>query len=69
MPLSTNSDAFRSPKKSVCKFDDFDCPQLYIGPKNQNDCGRNALDSELAQSHTQETSLGGEKREREGDVK
>ena len=28
MPISTNSDAFRSPKKSVCKFDDFDCPQL-----------------------------------------
>ena len=30
MPLSTNSDAFRSPKNSVCKFDDFDCPQLYL---------------------------------------
>ena len=29
MPLSSNSDAFRSPKKSVSKFDDFDCPQLY----------------------------------------
>ena len=29
MPLSTNSDAFWSPKKSVCKFDDFDCPELY----------------------------------------
>ena len=28
MPLSTNSDAFRSSKKSVSKFDDFDCPQL-----------------------------------------
>ena len=30
MPLYTNSDAFQSPKKSVCKFDDFDCPQLYL---------------------------------------
>ena len=29
MPLCTNSDAFQSPKKSVCKFDNFDCPQLY----------------------------------------
>ena len=29
MPLSTDFNAFRSPKKSVCKFDDFDCPQLY----------------------------------------
>ena len=29
MPLSTNFDAFQSPKKSICKFDDFDCPQLY----------------------------------------
>jgi len=30
MPLSTNSDAFRSPKKSVSKFDGFVCPQLYM---------------------------------------
>ena len=29
MPLSTNSDAFRSPKESVSKFDDFDCLHLY----------------------------------------
>ena len=28
IPLSTNSDAFLSPKKSVSKFDDFVCPQL-----------------------------------------
>ena len=29
MPLSTNSNAFQSPKKLVSKFDDFDCLQLY----------------------------------------
>ena len=28
IPLSTNSDAFRNPKKLVSKFDDFVCPQL-----------------------------------------
>jgi len=28
MPLSTNSDAFQSPKKLVSKFDGFVCPQL-----------------------------------------
>jgi len=35
MPLSTNSDAFWSPKKSVSKFDGFVCLQLYNEKRDQ----------------------------------
>jgi len=36
-PLSTNSDAFQSLKKSVSKFGGFVCPQLYKNRTKQSD--------------------------------